>query len=219
VIDIPCPLCDEPLLDYSKAQGLADTAIDIAATVGCFFAGCHVDRQANQVTGPSPEEALNSALLGMANPIGMVGVPGAACEAGRSFSREQVIQALGEEIQPFLGQIREIAGEDALIGFRGSLARGTVGNRSKPTFGQPIDLGNFDVDAFIVSDKLRSLNQWGNRIQGIDDIQTQIFEQLRSRKEFRGLRSRGFGFRVYSTEEAQRMFRGEELYFIGGRKQ
>lgn len=39
-------------------------------------------------------------------------------------------------------------------GYTGSFKTGVVGNRSKPTVGQPIDLTKFDVDLWIESDIL-----------------------------------------------------------------
>jgi len=95
-------------------------------------------------------------------------------------------------------------------------ARGNPVKHTDPRgFGQPIDLNNSDVNAFVVSDRLSGVAAWGNRIKEIRKMQNQILSRLKQRSEFNGLRERGFGFRIFSTEEAQRQFRGEELYFIG----
>jgi hypothetical protein len=109
-VKFPCPLCDQTLFDYSNQKGLADKAIDVVATVGCFFIGCHVDREANQVTGPSVEEAANAAVLGMINPIGMVNVPGAG--EGLEQAGEQALKGLTrrnfrENLRRFTGQSQE----------------------------------------------------------------------------------------------------------------
>lgn len=129
-----------------------------------------------------------------------------------------MIESLGEAISSYVPRMREIAGENARIGYRGSLARGTVGNRNKRTFGQPIDLNNFDVDAFIVSDELASLGRWGDQIPELYQLQREIREDLGQLPEFKGLRpdDKGFSFRVFTSEEAQRFFGGEEIYFVGG---
>ena len=143
---------------------------------------------------------------------------GAAQAAARVLTREQVIQALGEVVQPYLTSVRELAGEHARIGFRGSLARGTVGNPNKPTFGQPVNLSDFDVDAFIISDELiaRTGKRWGSQIEEIKGIQKAIEAALQQRPEFAGLRKDGFTFRLFTRSQAERRFTGEEIYFIGG---
>lgn len=120
-------------------------------------------------------------------------------------------------VQPYLDDLRTIAGADAQIGFRGSLARGTVGNRHKPRFGQPIDRNGFDIDAFIVSDDLaRRGVEWGVDDRNLRRLQREIYHLLKDRPEFQGLRTDGFKFRIFSREEARRRFGGEEMYVTGG---
>ena len=146
---------------------------------------------------------------------------GVVVPAGRMPElRQQTIQVLSETINPYLPRIRQIAGAEARVGFRGSLARGTVGNRRKSTFGQPINLDDFDVDAFIVSDELVTRygnRRWGNQIPELKKIQEEIRVALGELPEFQGLRpgEKGFSFRIFTQEEARRLFGGEEIYFIG----
>ena len=118
--------------------------------------------------------------------------------------------------------MREIAGENAQIGFRGSLAAGRVKNPKKLNFpGQikPVDLGNFDIDFFIVSDELASRGTWGDQISALRPLQRDIRSTLGDLPEFKGLRSgrEGFSIRIWTHEEAARYFDNEEIYFIGGR--
>jgi RHS repeat-associated protein len=91
---IPCPNCEPLTLDYSNTSGIANTTVDLAATAYCFFAGCHVDRQNDVITGPTPEEQLdltNSSLIGMVNPVSMVAGPGLSAGGG---VLNQTIQAI-----------------------------------------------------------------------------------------------------------------------------
>jgi hypothetical protein len=212
-----CIWCDRTWLDYSNQTGLAERAIDAGATVVCLFVGCHVDRQQNWIVGPTQQEYVDSSVLNLI-PVGMAAGPAAKATGSlaEGLNRTQVIQKLGETVQPYLSTIRQLAGEDALIGFRGSLAQGTVGNPRKPTFGQPVNLANFDIDAFIVSDELAELAMWGTDVPGVRQVQQAIEQDLRRMVEFDGLRSRGFGFRIFTQEEADELFSGVEIFFTGG---
>jgi hypothetical protein len=68
--DFPCWYCNITWLDYSHIVGAWNSTIDAVANLGCFVAGCHVDSNEDKVTGPTKEEALNAAVLGMVNPLG-----------------------------------------------------------------------------------------------------------------------------------------------------
>ncbi len=147
------------------------------------------------------DEAMDLAWAG-ARVLGSEG----AEQAVQALTRERVIQALGEVIQPYLKRLRKIAGEDAKIGFRSSLARGTVGNPKKPTFGQPINLNDFDVDVFIVSDEPAARygdKRRGDQIDELKNIQRAIEKALRQRLEFAGLRKDGSTFRIFTRAEAE----------------
>ena len=135
-------------------------------------------------------------------------------------TREGIISRLGETVQPHLKIIGELDA-DALVGFRGSLARGF---KHQDKGGGPFDVNDFDVDAFIVSDKLASQyprSAWfrdGSRIPEIGGAQSAIDQSLRS--EFSGLRSDPFTFRVYTQREIQKLqLKPDEaqVFFIKGR--
>jgi hypothetical protein len=77
--------------------------------------------------------------------------------------------------------------------------------------GAPFDPGNFDVDAFIVSDKLAG--QFGSRVRfrsgaeidGIAGVQSSIDSSLRQSSVFSGLRQDPFTFRIYTQQEIMRL--------------
>jgi filamentous hemagglutinin len=88
------------------------------------------------------------------------------------------------------------------------LARGFKGEHKG---GAPFDPGNFDVDAFIVSDKLagefgsRVRFRSGAEIDDIADIQSSIDASLRQNPAFAGLRQDPFTFRSYTQQEIMRL--------------
>ncbi|MGH9824632.1 MAG: hypothetical protein ACREDR_15450, partial [Blastocatellia bacterium] len=89
------------------------------------------------------------------------------------------LQATFDELAEtrLLPQFREID-PNLRAGYTGSFKTGIVGNTNKPTFGQPIDLGRFDIDYWIESDALF-------KIYG---------PNLRANPAFRGLLSETPGF-------------------------
>ena len=135
--------------------------------------------------------------------------------ANNIVTREGIVQNLGAVIQPHLKTIGELD-SNALVGFRGSLARGS----SKD--GAPFDVNNFDVDAFIVSDKLAAPYpktapfRNGGRLGTLSEAQSSIDQSLRQFPEFSGLRNDPFTFRIYTQREIQRKLlnRDPQYYFI-----
>lgn len=93
---------------------------------------------------------------------------------------------------------------NAIIGFRGSSARGYKGPQKNS---DPFDPSAFDVDAFIVSDQLaegmRKVNgarfpkQSGN--SELSQLQRRLDDELRSKLS--GLKARPFSFRVFTLQE------------------
>jgi len=71
IVNPPCWLCDVTWLTYTNVSGIWNNFIDITATVGCFFVGCHVDTKNDTISGPTKAEAMNAAILGLVNPIKM----------------------------------------------------------------------------------------------------------------------------------------------------
>jgi len=75
----------------------------------------------------------------------------------------------------------------------------------------PFDTSNFDVDAFIVSDKLAG--QFGSKVRfrsgaeidGIAGVQNSIDAALRQNPAMGGLRQDSFTFRIYTQREITRL--------------
>ncbi len=127
--------------------------------------------------------------------------------ANNPITRESIVGNHGEVVEPHLGSIAKLD-PDALVGFRGSLARGVTG----PHKGNiPFNPENFDVDAFIVSDKLagqfgsRVPFRSGARIGEVADVQTAIDSALRQNPAFGGLRQDPFTFRIFTQQEIARL--------------
>ncbi len=62
------------------------------------------------------------------------------------------------------------------IGLTGSSATGKVGNPNKPTFGQPIDSTQFDLDLFIQSDVL--YKQFGDKLRAAPELRQALVERF-----------------------------------------
>ena len=101
----------------------------------------------------------------------------------------------------------QVIDPDAVIGYRGSLAKVVNGPHKGNA---PFDPSSFDVDAFIVSDKLSDAikpNKGSNykdagRNSDIREIQKEMDNELRSKKCFDGMRANDpFTFRVFSKDE------------------
>lgn len=143
---------------------------------------------------------------GWVDPLGLTSEPGSKCLRAVTANREEIIGGLGEVVQPQMKAIHQLD-ENALVGFRGSLARGFKG----PHKGNiPFDPSDFDVDAFIVSDKLASRFgkqhfRSGSRIDEISKAQKQIENELRQRPEFSGLRNERFTFRIFTQKEIEKL--------------
>jgi filamentous hemagglutinin len=104
-------------------------------------------------------------------------------------------------------------------GLRGSLAKGVKGPHK---VWQPFDPTSFDIDAFIVSNRLAERfkgirARWGSQLEEIRSIEKEINRILREMPEFSGLRKNGFSFRIYTTEEARKFL--EAIYFLIWREQ
>ncbi|GAB2786016.1 LysM peptidoglycan-binding domain-containing protein [Dyella kyungheensis] len=163
-------------------------------------------------TSGAAAEELGTAIDAQATPIVTEGVDGVIDPAMSSvpnspITRESIVGGLGEVVEPHLGTISKLDA-DALVGFRGSLARGFKGEHKG---GAPFDPTDFDVDAFIVSDKLagqigsRVRFRSGAEIDGIASAQSSIDASLRQNPVFGGLRQDPFTFRIYTQQEIMRL--------------
>nr|WP_321383956.1 hypothetical protein [uncultured Enterococcus sp.] len=111
------------------------------------------------------------------------------------------VNTLNPELQKLHGELDNLAEKHLLpqfseidpnleAGYTGSFKTGTVGNPNKSTFGQPIDLTNYDIDFYIKSDVLYEL--YGNSVKA----NPQFREILSQTPGFEGLKPNKQGFSI-----------------------
>ena len=124
---------------------------------------------------------------------------------GRAQTRADIINTVQDTLSPALQKIKELD-PNAVVGYRGSLATGQKGEHKGYA---PFDPTNFDIDAFIVSDKLAETFPkkvyWRSARKVSDDI-NQLSDNLESdfRNIFPGYRyepDKPFTFRIYTEKE------------------
>lgn len=105
--------------------------------------------------------------------------------------RRKILESLDEFVRtdPALSKVREIDPQ-ARFGVQGSVVRGRVGNPRKPTFGQPFQPEEFDLDFFVVSEKLPKPTKV-TPLAGARDRLARRFPDV-----FEGLKFSGQGFSV-----------------------
>ena len=130
--------------------------------------------------------------------------------AEAALGRTAILSKADEALAPLAKQF-----PDAKVGIRGSLARGTKGPHKG---GALFDPTNFDVDAFIVSDKLAGMvppNAQGFRNLArkpeFGGLVRSIGEQL---KKIPGIRPDTFKVRVFSAKEFEATVKANERYFL-----
>ncbi|MFP4441430.1 MAG: RHS repeat domain-containing protein, partial [Chloroflexaceae bacterium] len=168
-------------------------------------------------------------VRGRVNPIAPQG-PLYSNGKGQTYSQAQfdavmarravVMSVVDETVAPFLPEIRAIAGENARIGYRGSLASGVVGNAGKETYGMPIDLDHFDIDFLIVDDDFaatftkRKGARWGNDNPALRRVLRRMHTALRAQSELSGLKPEPLTVRVWTHADADRKLPpGTVVYF------
>ena len=83
---------------------------------------------------------------------------------------------------------------DLSSGYTGSFKSGVVGNSTKPTFGQPIDLNDFDIDYWIESDVL--FEKYANNKVNNNRADPEFRKVLSETPGFEGLRPNKKGFSI-----------------------
>jgi hypothetical protein len=123
-------------------------------------------------------------------------------------------------VQPHLEAIQSLDPQ-AVVGFRGSLARGFKGPHKANA---PFDPKDFDVDAFIISDHLATrVPARGSNFRSAREVkelvgpQNEIGRTLKH--ELPGLRPGRFTFRVYNRSEFEKKVGLDERFFIGAKDQ
>ncbi|NPC91688.1 hypothetical protein HOO54_05405 [Bacillus sp. WMMC1349] len=123
-------------------------------------------------------------------------------------TRTEIMNTVKKTMSPVVKKIKEID-PDAKVGYRGSLATGKKGPHKGNA---PFDPTDFDIDAFIVSDKLASKFEpdtvWrsGSEIKNVSAMQKEIDKVLKNNLDgLRRVDKRGrpdkFTFRIYTQKE------------------
>lgn len=105
--------------------------------------------------------------------------------------------------QPLVSEIKALDPK-AVVGFRGSLARGRKGPHKNNA---PFDPNDFDVDAYIVSDVLaksfppKTSFRDGRDIPKIAKIQRRLSNSLSQSPAFAGWRDKFINFRIFTDDE------------------
>jgi len=136
--------------------------------------------------------------------------------SGYISARTQIQPVVQDVLGASVQRIKQLD-PNAVVGFRGSLARGYKGPHKG---NDPFDPSSFDVDAFIVSDKLaaqipksgpgRFVNAQNH--PALSTEQTLIDQQLRARLP--GLKEDPFSFRVFTFDEY--LTKANDGKFVGG---
>ncbi|MFC1284995.1 T7SS effector LXG polymorphic toxin [Bacillus paralicheniformis] len=128
-------------------------------------------------------------------------------------TRKEIMNTVQSKMSPAVKKIKEID-PNAKVGYRGSLATGQKGPHKGNA---PFDPADFDIDAFIVSDKLASKfpssSRWraGTDIKEIRKIQKELDKTLKNsldglRKTDKKGRPDKLTFRIFTQEEYNSKF-------------
>ncbi|AKF92340.1 hypothetical protein [Brevibacillus laterosporus] len=157
---------------------------------------------------------VNGDPVGFIDPLGLAGLGTGQCKKGKAEgtpkgqTREEIMNTVQETLNPALKKIKELD-PNAKVGYRGSLATGQKGPHKGNA---PFDPTDFDIDAFIVSDKLASKFQkkdkWrsGAKIEEVEQLQQQIDKTLKEsldglRRFDKKGRPDNFTFRIFTQKE------------------
>ena len=128
-------------------------------------------------------------------------------------ARMEVRPAVEEVLSQSAQRLRQLD-PDVLVGFRGSVARGYKGPHKG---NDPFDPNNFDVDGFVVSDKLAAKipKIRGARFANAQNSPELAAEQQRIdgelRSKLKGLKDDDFTFRVFTYQEYFKKFKDGKL--------
>jgi len=132
-------------------------------------------------------------------------------------TREAIMTDVDDTVRPYLTEIRKLD-PNAVIGYRGSLANGVKGAHKG---GGAFDPSNFDVDIFIVSDKIAALSRLNGNFRSASYLpqvgrsEKSIEDRLRKNKNFSGLRDEELTFRIFKQQEIWKIEKkGEKLHYI-----
>jgi RHS repeat-associated protein len=105
-INPPCWICNRTWFNYTfltttvnsypNPSPVLDKVADVALTVGCVIANCHVDTSKNEVRGPTKDEWLTSAVMGLASPLQLP----ANSQAAKEVSEDLVYRVMRPDEHP-----------------------------------------------------------------------------------------------------------------------
>ncbi len=165
----------------------------------------------------SPSVAANIAAADVAF-LASYGKRGFQFVSGYIAAKTDVAPAVNQMLSASAERIRKIDPK-AVVGFRGSTARGYKGPHKENA---PFDPEDFDVDAFVVSDRMAvkigidksfraaSVNDFPELVQEQQAIESIL------RAQFKGLKSEPFTFRVYTSKEFLKKVTNDSHVLTGG---
>lgn len=188
-------------------------AVCLGAAQLVFLAHSQIDSSASTQSGTLLDSAntLPSAIGALTS-----GIWQSAIKDWHSTVRTQIQPVVQDVLGASVQRIKQLD-PNAVVGFRGSLARGYKG----PHRGNdPFEPSNFDVDGFVVSDKLaaqipiiRGARFATRRTSpGLATEQQLIDQELWSKLS--GLKARPFSFRVFTYDEY--LTKANDGKFVGG---
>jgi filamentous hemagglutinin len=135
----------------------------------------------------------------------------------QGLSRRKIMADFDQHVQPHFESLKMVD-PDIQIGYRGSLARGRKGSHKGNA---PFDPNDFDIDAFVVSDKLAAQvrpNSSGFRsganVPEVKAAQDEITKKLMEDPRYSTMRE-PVTFRIFSKAEASQLRKnGDPQYFI-----
>ena len=202
---------------YLAAQSTAPIATAAKAGLATLTLAAALNNPAEFASAfESPFAAANLLAADVAF-VAYYGKRTAQFAAGYISARTQVQPVVEEVLGAAALRIKQFD-QNAVVGFRGSVARGYKGPQKS---NDPFDPSHFDVDGFIVSDKLAAqIPKTGpgrfvtrQNSPALAAEQTAIDQQLR--EKLKGLKNEPFGFRVFTYEEY--LTKANDGTFVGGR--
>ena len=195
----------------AKSTGPVATGVRVAFTVLTLASAAH-DPAAFVASFESPNAAMG-VLAADAGFVLYYSRRAVNFTTGFIAARMEVRPAVEEVLSQSAQRLRQLD-PDVLVGFRGSVARGYKGPHKG---NDPFDPNNFDVDGFVVSDKLAAKipKIRGARFANAQNSPELAAEQQRIdgelRSKLKGLKDDDFTFRVFTYQEYFKKFKDGKL--------
>ncbi|MFS8213051.1 contractile injection system protein, VgrG/Pvc8 family [Paenibacillus polymyxa] len=183
---------------YMEGETLAGMLISSLLGKGKIKGGKGTHHNSKDVSEPKPLKPTNEPKSSLTKTEG----------TGKPKTRIDIMNTVQETLSPAAKKIKELD-PDAKVGYRGSLATGQKGPHKGNA---PFDPTDFDIDAFIVSDKLASKfridDTWrsGAKIKEVEQLQRQADKILKESLDgLRRVDKKGrpdkLTFRIFTQEE------------------